>query len=309
MKYILGGGISGLIYHHYHPEYKIISDGPLGGQFTSKFSLGPRVLHDSPDTRELLDDLGIIYEPKTMKQGYCIDGEVKGHLSPKQAAYLASKKMTDARYPIVIQRTLDKTIGQGKIKDGVIEYLDTSIPKLIESLTIDAEPHIISDKIYLISNNRNVLTGQKGRYHYSHLLSTIPAPVFSFLCFDNPPYDPRSYLPATYVLADQPPMSTEDAWEEYGWIYMADGTHAATRVHMTDDGFIYEFTGDFSRPEIQGYLLDAKVKDTFISKMGQVFTKPVEDTEYITFLGRFAQWDHRVLIHSTIEKALKEGIK
>jgi len=55
MKYILGGGLAGLVTAFYNPEYKLVSP-KLGGIFSQRFN-GPKYLHVNIPTEELLKDL------------------------------------------------------------------------------------------------------------------------------------------------------------------------------------------------------------------------------------------------------------
>ena len=43
-KIILGGGVAGLLQAYFNPDAVIVTD-QIGGQFSSRFQLGPKYLH------------------------------------------------------------------------------------------------------------------------------------------------------------------------------------------------------------------------------------------------------------------------
>ena len=66
MKYVLGGGIAGLIWAYYNDEYFVVSP-EIGGQMKSEFNLGPRYLHDNDISRKFLSDLGMTVDNRKSK--------------------------------------------------------------------------------------------------------------------------------------------------------------------------------------------------------------------------------------------------
>ncbi|MEK6881099.1 MAG: FAD/NAD(P)-binding protein, partial [Nanoarchaeota archaeon] len=71
MKIVLGGGIAGLIFAFYNKNFTVISPD-VGGQMGNGFSLGPRYLHDIPESRKFLNDLNIEIKEITVNVGYKI---------------------------------------------------------------------------------------------------------------------------------------------------------------------------------------------------------------------------------------------
>ena len=56
-KFIIGAGITGLIYGFYHPEYIVLGE-EIGGQIANG-SIGPMYLHKDKFTTQFLLDLAI----------------------------------------------------------------------------------------------------------------------------------------------------------------------------------------------------------------------------------------------------------
>src|SRR3972149_2445932 len=68
-KYILGGGIAGLIYAFYNKDYEVIST-EFGGQMASYFKLGSRYLHRTDQAINFLKDLNLPVEEIRITTGY-----------------------------------------------------------------------------------------------------------------------------------------------------------------------------------------------------------------------------------------------
>ena len=62
-KFVIGGGISGLIFAYYNRDYQIISPD-IGGKLRNDYLTSTILLHDTPETKRLISDLKLIYNPR-----------------------------------------------------------------------------------------------------------------------------------------------------------------------------------------------------------------------------------------------------
>ena len=74
-RFILGGGLSGLIYAFYHPDYTIISPN-LGGKLVQDYLQATILLHDKSETRTLLEDLGVRADKEAHFKRYFYKGNL-----------------------------------------------------------------------------------------------------------------------------------------------------------------------------------------------------------------------------------------
>ena len=78
-KFIIGGGISGLIYGFYNQDFQIISPD-IGGKLKNSYLTSTILLHDTPETKRLLEDLQLDPEPKAQVIRYFYQGKVQENI-------------------------------------------------------------------------------------------------------------------------------------------------------------------------------------------------------------------------------------
>ena len=74
-KYILGAGLSGLIFSHYNPEYKIIS-ADLGGKLNNKICISTINFPESDEIKSFLQEIKIPYYIENHVVKYMIENEI-----------------------------------------------------------------------------------------------------------------------------------------------------------------------------------------------------------------------------------------
>ena len=72
-KYILGGGITGLIWAYYNKDFFIITP-EIGGQMNNYFSVGPRYLHNTNNAKKFLKGLNLPIKEILIRVGYWQNG-------------------------------------------------------------------------------------------------------------------------------------------------------------------------------------------------------------------------------------------
>ena len=88
MKYIIGGGLSGLIFKYFHPEFTIITP-ETGGMAKNSYMVW---IHDTPETRELFGKLSLPIIATKSYIGYFVDGWISESLYPEVNLDIIQKK-------------------------------------------------------------------------------------------------------------------------------------------------------------------------------------------------------------------------
>lgn len=303
-KYILGGGIAGLIAKHYNPDYKIISPD-LGGQLTkSKNIMITFYVHDHELNRQLLDELKIKYTPRKIKIFYYYDKKVLTNIDNKLRIKFIKSKMVEWNYDANSVDVEDLNLSTS---NDNLDILDVDINQLITKLK-PKPADIINAKVKLINNNRKFILLMRDDklqiLDYDKLISTIPANDFFFMLYNYKSNYHFNYLPTTYVLSSSCP----DFYNEDGLYYVNDKRYIYNRVQKYSSGYVYEITGlvpdEILNREISNII---QVERRYV---GLVRDENVDDFSNIKFLGRLAEWKHHIKIQDNISKALElRGLK
>jgi len=293
-KYVLGGGLSGLIFAAYNSEYKVISPN-IGGQYSDMAQL--MFAHANPPTKRLLDDLNIYYEVVTKRTLYVKGGEVVDDLAPADKLALIRKKLDD---PLHEPRDLNLNA----VDDSFITTYEFNFKQLIEQLSKELE--IIPDAAIRISDT--TITTSKTSYAYDTLVSTVPADVFWKLRRLPEPRELK-YSATTFAVSNVAPPGFDI--DNAAILYFIDSEVPYVRVSHKDNlpEFLYEFPGAKRRDDCAQALPGgaASLLKYWINPRSVIRTElnnvPPRNT---LFCGRLAQWDHRVKIGNVIEMALND---
>ena len=172
-KLVLGGGIAGLIFAYYNPEYKVITP-EVGGQMASHFPLGPRYLHKTNYVLKFLSSLSLPAKDRLIRIGF-FDGDWIDEPSKKFCEeYFRKSRDTDN-----LQGFNPTVMSQGMRSFTAI---DVDFTELIARLSakLQDENRIIFDQIEGIDVETCRLFGDNDTYayHEDHLLTTIPKNKF-----------------------------------------------------------------------------------------------------------------------------------
>lgn len=293
-NYILGGGISGLLFAFYNSNYSIISP-EIGGKLSNESLSATILVHDSPETRKLLSDLNIPLKLKTHVIKYFVDDRLKDSVSKEDRVKIISKKMnTDGSNNS--NHIKDQTLS---CEDNYIPTLDINYRLLISQL--QKRVNYIKDKAIRITQDEIVC--EKLRYPYDQLISTISATVFWKLYRNEKIFES---IPVTFVVSKTNPLSKfKEPWD---LVYFGDKKVPYNRVNLMRDGlYLYEFTGELSKEQLGKLLPELNIISHYCDQNGIVKSDLNNiSPPKIRFLGRFATWDHRIKIQDVIRQSITQ---
>jgi len=119
-KFIIGGGIAGLIYGFYNRDYQVISPD-VGGKLKTNYLTSTILLHDTPETKRLLGDLKLNPEPTAQVIRYFYHGKVQKNIPANLKELMVTKKLTPLG-------ELNKLNIDFKITDTTLSTNDIYIP-------------------------------------------------------------------------------------------------------------------------------------------------------------------------------------
>lgn len=301
-SYIIGGGISGLVWAFY-TNYPIITP-QIGGNYTRTYMTW---LHDSPETRQLLKDLGYenpAFYAKKSYIGYYKDGIVYDYMTEEINQQTIIRKMTEwDKKPDQLLNIRSKDMSLSVIGGGnnYMNTLNVDLNDLIVRLTDKVE--IINGKVVSIKDDTiNVLIGNdETEVDYNKVISTIAAPFF-WKAYDPDNTKEFKCLPITNVIVTKKPDFFDDKYE---MVYY-DMTVPFSRVSHLGGLYAIEFTGTMTEEQFKELYPTLPVKDFFVVKQGRIFhnEENVSPTENIIFSGRFAQWEYGVTTEHIVKQAL-----
>ena len=301
-KYILGGGVSGLIFKFYNPEFTIISPD-VGGSLVHNNVFSVSWIHDTKYTRKLLSDLKIVIDPYDVVMGYYYNGYVHSGCPDEYKRKIILNKMTDITNDKLIENfEIPATILS--VDSNIIKGLNLDIFTIFDKL--DAGDDMITATVKSITDTHiTISTGEK--LQYDKLVSTIPAPVFWKIYSDknnqrgNSEFEQFKFLPITIVDTFDKPLIFN---AKYKLIYFAEDYSFNRILWKEPFSYSYEFTGKIDN--IKKYLPNVKITSISKQHVGRLITcDNVQPSDNITFLGRFAEWDHSNKIQHVAAKAIK----
>lgn len=281
-KYILGGGISGLLYAYYNRDFTIISPD-LGGKLNNKFFENIVYLHATDSTEQFLKDIDLKYEKKTQLIKYIKDHKVVKELTVEDKVSFIRKKLNDDSY-----NPKDFNLSTS---DYYISVFEIDYSRLLEKLV--SEIKYINDSVVKISD-REIIT-ESTRYTYSNLVSTINSKYFWSMYSDDRCHDLKSE-DITFVLADVIPDVLKNV--KFDLCYFIDRDNAITRISKRrrdqENCYLYEFSGVLDQNRCLEFLPEnSKIIEYYVEKDGLIFTdKNNIPPKNVLFAGRFATWNH-----------------
>ena len=302
-KFIIGAGITGLVWKYYHPEFQIISP-QIGGKYANTYMVW---LHDTFETRKLIKDIGL--EVKLLKSwiGYYHNGWISEGLQSDMNLMMIQKKMTEWDKPIdkeFVPKTRDMSLSSG-ILSGVnyMNTLDVDLVEVINRLNQNADvkqgfvTHI-NPGHFNIKNDPTDISFTES-FEYDKLISTIPAPFFWKAWGEKKEF---KSLPITNIIVDKKPDVFDN---RYSMVYY-DDTVPFSRVSFLEGKYALEFTGIISKEKFQELYPDLPVVDYHIVNQGRIFENGENNppVDKIIFSGRFSQWKYGITSEHVISQSI-----
>jgi len=296
-KWIVGGGINGLIYAFYNREYGIITPH-IGGDW--KRMQNTIVTHAGPMTKKLLEDVGVPYETFTRKVEYIKGGKVIPEIGFDDQLAVIRKKIGDPNH---CPPDDDVAISTGDyfISSYVFDF-ESLVEGLFKGINVDGD-RVVLDQVIRIMDDEIITS--KTSYEYTALVSTIPAPIFWNL--RKMPRDLEAH-PLTMALVDSPPKGLS----ECDTMYFVDETVRCVRANgpnVSGGPYLYEFPGRLNEQGLKEALnqvvpAEAKVISNWVNEFGCIKTDkqniPPRNT---IFCGRMAAWEHSLKIGDVVRQA------
>lgn len=281
-KFILGGGISGLLYAYYNKDFTIISPD-IGGKLNNKFFENIFYLHATESTEILLKDLDISHSKKTQLIKYVKDSKIVRDITIEDKIDFIKKKLNDDSY-----NPKDLNLSTS---DYYISVFELNYGELLEKLTSNI--NYIKDSVIKITEDE-IIT-ENTRYKYSNLVSTINSKLFWSM------YSTKSEIrlaseAITFLLVDSLPENLKNT--KFDLCYFIDRDNKITRISKRrrdqKDSYLYEFSGFLTKEECSEYIpKDSSIIEYYVDNDGLIFTdKNNIPPKNVLFVGRFAAWNH-----------------
>ena len=301
-KYIIGNGISGLVWKYYHPEFQIVAPTPPGGLYAKSHLVW---LHDCFETRKLLNDLKIPFKTKKSKIGYYRDKWVGDNVTTDMNLLMIQKKMTEWDKPIdttFIPKTRDLSLSAGDVMGtNYMNTIDADLEEVISKLNknvdvIDGLVTQIDETKFFVQTSKD---GAGVHMEYDKLISTIAAPFFWKAWGTE---KELKCLPITNILIKEKPVMFDDRYE---MIYY-DSSVPFSRISHIGDKYAIEFTGYITKEQFSDIFPRIDILEYFVVPQGRIFENEQNypPTENIVFSGRFAQWKYGIVTENVISQAL-----
>ncbi len=329
-NFIVGGGLAGLIYAYYNKDFKILTDR-IGGQSTTGFELGPRLIQKHEMTTKLLADLGfknfIKYHDYNMMRhakpmienvagiGYYEQGNISDNASDdfRLKYYIKSRCLTGDTIEVP-----ETVMSENKIS---IDYYEITHAKLAGLLAekLKKEQRIFLGKVQQVHIDDKLINftpndGDTKTLGFNKIVNTAPFPFFFKMC--NPLAelnDGFEFEPKYFIVADK-----HDFWQYMGrtdhdYVYFADDDIPWHRITMGKTECIIECTGEEQYSKFAEkykkydwhceHLKVGQIKQSYDSL--NITTENGTGPQHVRMLGRYAQWNHEIKTQQVVESAVR----
>lgn len=300
-RYVLGCGLSGLIFAFYNRDFVVISPD-IGGKLKHDFMSSTILLHDAPETQDLLRDLGFRLEPEAHIVRYYQQGRFLD--SPSTGVYelVARKKLTKWDKLPVLNTEVFPALDRPPTTEPYLPVFKVSSSDLVKALGKNI--HWMQDSVLRITD-KELVTEKRKRLPYAELVSSITAPLFWKLFGQAQRAEAFQYLPATFINSEISPFgnNNEDTWD---LVYFVDLEIPYTRVNRNPrtGEYLYEFSGLITEAQLANVCPNIVVKDRLETPVGIIVTDLNNiPPPGVRFVGRFATWDHRLRIPDVIRES------
>lgn len=311
---VIGGGISGLIFCYYNPEFILITD-TIGGLLNNEETFGNMVLWDTPETRQLLQDLGLPVIPVKEEIHYYFNEKI----------YMEAPEILRKEYLRKRMGSLSKEIDFTDLalsteETNFIAGLKVEFWKVVELLKASVNLKKFGEVISIRDNELDIIcSGEKTKetISFSKLVSTIPAPAFWTIwngrdCDEVCSPEEFKSTPTTYIsfcqlqgILKRLLIDTGYLFEDFRYsVYFLDNSPFHRLTRTSTGKYSVHFTGEMDIETSKKILeLEGDLKYR-VEKIGQFLNHHGNfPPKNIMFLGRHAQWSYKVKIQDIVRVA------
>jgi hypothetical protein len=307
-KIILGCGSAGLVSLFYNRDFTAHARNTLG-EFSHKYQLGPRLIQDDErkTSENFLDDFLGIYGlrerfsilKKLAKIGYEYqDHTIKDYadesFKKKYTSRTRNKKEYEKSYLSDSKNSIAHLVFRNRSTNEIIE--DTF--KYILTTIAEKEKNRIftHDAKSIDLNCSTIAFDDDSKRSYTELVSTIPLDIFNAISSADIRFDSEK-LNKNFVITEVNNSDDIKLSQTYSYIYSISSSF--TRKTYCDKCIVYEMMKETDRKTIEGnkiidrITLPLQIKNSF----------SISSLKNVTFVGRYAQWNHSIKLQNVIERA------
>jgi len=293
-KYILGGGISGLIFAYYNKDFAIITPD-IGGILKTKFISATVLLHKDENTIAMLKELDLPFDFVRHEIRYLTEAGFTKEISGKDRILMVKKKMTEANKLPKLEDVEVKDINLST-ETNFIELVSVKSTDLIDVLYNKVKDRVIFDEVIYLDDSEIKLKSNN-IISFDYLISTIPANFFFKLRKESIDLKSKSI---TMVLSKELPEELKG--KDFDLVYNNRIDKLWSRMNKNGDEYLYEFTGIVTEENAK-QLFNDNISKYYIKHDGVIESCELPVFDNITYLGRFALWQHKFKIHDAIKIA------
>jgi hypothetical protein len=303
MKYIIGGGITGLVWKWYHPDYHIISPEAPGGLYAKTYMVW---LHKTAETIKLLRDLGWVNPERMTKKsyiGYCHDW-ISDYQSEELNLEIIKRKMTPWNEPIddsFVPKSRDLSMSTSS-GESYMNTLDVDLEEVIRRL---GEKANIENGFVTKITDKEITVQEKWQgpsevRPYDSVITTMAAPLF-WKAYGDIGLQFRS-APITNVVVSKCPKMYDSS---YDMVYYT-RKYPFSRISYLRGKYAIEFTGEMTREQFEAMFPDLPIEDIFVVKHGRIWENDahVSPQDNIVFSGRFSQWKYKIVTECVVKQSI-----
>jgi len=296
MKVILGNGISAKIFAFYNPEYVRIAPSG-GGQMDKKAFVYTAFLHRNSWSDEFLDDIGVKTKAMEISMGHWYKNEAHLSLPDGEAWKEFLRKKLSGLVPPPSLFPKEALIAKPYLKSSLLSTYGTPLKKIIKALEMKLQDRRIVDAkaVNITDDMIDLDSGESVKY--SHLVSTIPAPVFwkiySGECAEKKIFHSNSLFVQTMEYATWLNMGYPELTDKF-ICYFPESKYPFDRV-----GRLENLYGD--NLFIEGSVKFAKSVEIENARLIRNYGNTAPPL--IMFLGRYAEWNPDIMVHHVVARS------
>ena len=302
-NFVLGAGVNGLILGHLL-QLPVI--GQLQGQSHNSFPLGPRILHYGEDSARLINKLNIRKKPRSFKVGH-YEGDLSSgnFVNPEQSwrESYALKTRGIKDFASAASAGKSEIVGWDIEDIQLVKKLREKVWEVRAKITkIDVPERVL----YFENNDRSV----SGALPYDELFNTIDLREFYKITGRFEEARALKIKDVRFVLANS--VDLEKLLGTFDYVYFASEDvpfSRITRLHRYI--FVIEIPEQNISKNLWGEegveirVLGSRIMiSQIIPRDYSVNNLLLKNEDKVHMVGRYARWDHSLLINNTIKEGM-----